>query len=123
MGKAEAMEKMRIWISIYDAQVNPSVVNICAKDPQAKDATCLRIMRLLKKKFGEDLQLEYKLPKINKRYKGEIQQVLVPSNMTKNQHTFIIDGALRTNGIVNVGSMTVLRATTIHCQWRGKLTA
>lgn len=23
-------------------------------------------MRLLKKKFGEDLQLEYKLPKINK---------------------------------------------------------
>jgi hypothetical protein len=74
-------EDANMDISIYDAVVNPAVVNICAKDPQAKDATCLRIMRLLKKKFGEDLQLEYKLPKINKRYKGEIQQVLVPSNI------------------------------------------
>jgi hypothetical protein len=27
-----------VEVSIYDAIVNPSVVNICAKDPQAKDA-------------------------------------------------------------------------------------
>jgi hypothetical protein len=39
-------------------------------------------MRLLKKKFGEDLQSEYKLPKINKKYKGEIQNVVVPSNIS-----------------------------------------
>jgi hypothetical protein len=33
---------------------------------------------LLKKQYGEDLQEEYKLPKIAKRYKGDIQTVMVP---------------------------------------------
>ncbi len=76
-------------ITVYDAVVNPQVVAHCHKDAQAKDAvsslsheimyhylslslslslsqTCLRVMRLLKKNYGEDLQPEYKLPKINK---------------------------------------------------------
>lgn len=53
-------------VTVYDAVVNPGVVSLCNKDPQAKEAACLRVMRLLKKKYGEDLQLEYKLPKINK---------------------------------------------------------
>lgn len=39
------------------------------------------MLRLLKKQYGEDLQEEYKLPKINKRYKGEIQSVLVPADI------------------------------------------
>lgn len=43
--------------------------------------TCLRALRLLKKKFGEELETEYKLPKITKKYKGEIQQVRIPNNI------------------------------------------
>jgi hypothetical protein len=65
-------------ISVYDAIVNPAVLVTCGKNPEAKDATCARVLRLLKKQYGEDLQEEYKLPKIAKRYKGEIQTVLVP---------------------------------------------
>eukprot|EP01033_Poteriospumella_lacustris_P009641 gene9641-6897_t len=65
-------------ISVYDAIVNPAVLVTCGKNPEAKDATCARVLRLLKKQYGEDLQEEYKLPKIAKRYKGEIQTVLIP---------------------------------------------
>ena len=36
---------------------------------------------MLKKKFGEELETEYKLPKITKKYKGEIQQVRIPNNI------------------------------------------
>lgn len=34
----EKGEEGNAEVSIYDAVVNPAVVNICAKDPQAKDA-------------------------------------------------------------------------------------
>ncbi len=34
----EDKEDGNVEVSIYDAVVNPAVVNICAKDPQAKDA-------------------------------------------------------------------------------------
>lgn len=36
-------------VDVYDAVVNPQVVTLCNKDNQAKDATCARVMRLLKK--------------------------------------------------------------------------
>lgn len=49
--------------------------------------TCARVLRLLKKQYGEDLQEEYKLPKIAKRYKGEIQTVLIPVDVQQMSKT------------------------------------
>jgi hypothetical protein len=40
-------EDGNVDVSIYDAIVNPSVVNICAKDPQAKDAVSFLVFHLV----------------------------------------------------------------------------
>lgn len=45
--------------------------------------TCARVLRLLRKQFGELLQEEYKLPKIQKRYKGEIIPYSLPVDIQK----------------------------------------
>jgi hypothetical protein len=55
-----------VEMSVYDAIVNPAVITTCQKNAEHKDAACSRVLRLLKKQYGEDLQDEYKLPKINK---------------------------------------------------------
>lgn len=71
-----------VEISVYDAIVNPQVVAITQKNAEAKDAACARVLRLLKKQYGEDLQEDYKLPKISRRYKGDIQPFLMPVDIT-----------------------------------------
>eukprot|EP01039_Chlorochromonas_danica_P007195 gene7195-7962_t len=68
-------------VALYDAVVHPAVIAHCQKDSQAKDAACARVMRLLRKQYGEDLQTEFKLPKITKRYKGELVAIALPANL------------------------------------------
>lgn len=52
--------------------------------------------RLLKKQYGEDLQAEFKLPKITKRYKGEVLAVNLPSTvgaMARSRSSVIVPSA------------------------------
>lgn len=91
-------------VTVYDAVVNPAVVVQCNKDNTAKDATCARVMRLLKKQYGEDLQPEFKLPKITKRYKGEIVAVHLPAtvqNMARSRSSVLVParGITRSNSL------------------------
>mmetsp|Transcript_21067 Transcript_21067/g.30190 ORF Transcript_21067/g.30190 Transcript_21067/m.30190 type:complete len:798 (-) Transcript_21067:18-2411(-) len=68
-----------VEVCVYDVIISSQSGEVCARDPKAKDAACLRALRLLKKQFSEEIEFEYKLPKITKRYKGELREFVIPA--------------------------------------------
>lgn len=69
-------------------------------------------MRLLRKQYGEDLQTEFKLPKITKRYKGEVVAIALPANLqTLSRTRSSVYGAPSSDKLQRTNSSTAAPAT------------
>lgn len=65
--------------TVYSIAVHPKVIELFSTNSEASSATCSRIMRQLRKKYGEALVLEYeKVPVEYKKKDQKLYQILVP---------------------------------------------